>query len=1052
MHEIFISYSSLHRDLTRGLVTVLEAQYGAGSVWWDHELEARTSYATQIRAALERSRVVVVIWTAGAWTSDYVYAEAQRALESGKLVNVRPRELSFRAIPEPFNIHHIDAAEDHDAILATVAKVWHGVPIPTRVPLHEIWYRQHGRRLLDPRQDRLPDKFGPVMLLQAKYGIVPYVDVTGAAAELVAWCVADPRPATGRLVHGLGGLGKTRLLIDVVAKLGDRGWAAGFLDRADGLDEPTRRQRWQALEQLVDHGDDMGLLLVLDYAEGRSGEVAALARRIAERSPAARRTVRLVLLARGAGEWWDRLVSEQPELDALSDAVALASIPDRGQRLALFRTSLDAFAKYGWPRPDAAPPAELEARIAAAEDFERPLAVQMAALLWLAAATPGGVGGGIDRLLDRILGLERAHWAKLLGVLGDDRIRDLSRGIGGITLVQGVESSKAAERLLMADCFYGEAPRARAAIDPLIRDLGRLYGRSVGIGAVEPDLIGEHLATGDRIGDADLVAACISWVTEQPGPRRAGHRRDLLTVLQRATSSDHGAKAVQRAEGMLGVIVAKHIGVFASELIQVMIETPGNLSAILARAVDGLAEGNLAALDAELPFQSLTLMDLSLRVVDRRTDVARALLTAVDAAPETATDGGQNLLAHLAGLLAKLTIRFANLGRREEALATSLEAVGICRQLVAARPDAFLPDLAGTLHHLGAMLANLGRREEALVASQEALELYQQLAAARPDMYLPKLAGSLNNLSIRLVNLGRREEALAAVQEAVDIRRRLAAGRPDDFLPDLAMSLNNLGAMLSNLGRCQEALATGREATEFYRKLATAKPDAFLPDLAMSLNNLSIRLSDLGRREEALAASQEATAIRRQLAAARPDTFVAELAHSLNNLGGDLARLGRWEEALAASGEALKLYRDLAAARPGAFLPDLAMSLTNLGGDLARLGRREQALAAGQEAVRLYRELAATQPDAFLPNLASSLGALSQTLGAMRRAAEAAQAAGEGLAIIAPLLAHHPAAFGQLAHVLSSDLIAHSQAAGIAPDRALLECVARMLGAADGES
>ena len=27
--------------------------------------------------------------------------------------------------------------------------------------------------------------------------------------------------------------------------------------------------------------------------------------------------------------------------------------------------------------------------------------------------------------LDRILGLERAHWAKLLGVLGDDRIRDI---------------------------------------------------------------------------------------------------------------------------------------------------------------------------------------------------------------------------------------------------------------------------------------------------------------------------------------------------------------------------------------------------------------------------------------------------------------------------------------------------------------------------------------------------------------------------------------------------------------------------------------------------
>ena len=47
-------------------------------------------------------RVVVVIWTAGAKASDYVYAEAVRAQEQRKLVNVRPAEVSFRDIPEPF--------------------------------------------------------------------------------------------------------------------------------------------------------------------------------------------------------------------------------------------------------------------------------------------------------------------------------------------------------------------------------------------------------------------------------------------------------------------------------------------------------------------------------------------------------------------------------------------------------------------------------------------------------------------------------------------------------------------------------------------------------------------------------------------------------------------------------------------------------------------------------------------------------------------------------------------------------------------------------------
>ena len=113
MHEIFISYSSKHRSLTRALAAAIEGQYGVGSVWWDYELESRASYPVQIKAALERARIVVVIWTADAVASDYVYAEAIRGLEAGKLVNVRPGDVSLRDIPEPFNIHQIDDAEDH---------------------------------------------------------------------------------------------------------------------------------------------------------------------------------------------------------------------------------------------------------------------------------------------------------------------------------------------------------------------------------------------------------------------------------------------------------------------------------------------------------------------------------------------------------------------------------------------------------------------------------------------------------------------------------------------------------------------------------------------------------------------------------------------------------------------------------------------------------------------------------------------------------------------------------------------------------------------------
>ena len=81
---LFISYSSKHRDLTRELADVIEAQFGAGSVWWDHALESRASYSEQIKAALEKARVVVVIWTAGAMISDYVLCGGRRRAGSGQ--------------------------------------------------------------------------------------------------------------------------------------------------------------------------------------------------------------------------------------------------------------------------------------------------------------------------------------------------------------------------------------------------------------------------------------------------------------------------------------------------------------------------------------------------------------------------------------------------------------------------------------------------------------------------------------------------------------------------------------------------------------------------------------------------------------------------------------------------------------------------------------------------------------------------------------------------------------------------------------------------------
>ena len=160
MKPIFISYSSKHRDLTRQLAAALEAQYGAGSVWWDHELESWGDYEVQIRNALNEARVVVVIWTKAAGESDWVKSEAGRANRTGKLVNVRPQDTVWADVPSPYDQHHVNALEDIPGILKSIQTVWEGKPIRTAVPLHEIYFRHHGQRLIDPKQQALPAGIG----------------------------------------------------------------------------------------------------------------------------------------------------------------------------------------------------------------------------------------------------------------------------------------------------------------------------------------------------------------------------------------------------------------------------------------------------------------------------------------------------------------------------------------------------------------------------------------------------------------------------------------------------------------------------------------------------------------------------------------------------------------------------------------------------------------------------------------------------------------------------------------------------------------------------
>jgi len=888
--DIFISYSKKHRPLTERIAALLERQQVAGpdgkplplTVWWDTGLKSGDSFHREIAREIDAARAVVVIWSEGAVASDWVYAEAQRGATQRKLVPLRDPSLEFNRIPLPYSAFHIDAADNDDAIIASVMARLGGAPSEdaSAFGAEKNW-------LIDPKAEPPLERVArtsPALLLQARHRVVPFVDIGGRHADLIDWANGrgryPPQASAGRVIHGPGGLGKTRMLIEAVETLNNDGWLAGFMNR----DTLGHAKRGPQLEELVRNGRDArGLFLALDYAEGRSDEIKTLSRLLLQRERAGGAPARLVLLSRAAGDWWSELWRGDESVPLVfgvaeekMDEERLGDIPTGDARFGLWKQAAAALKPYlvraghaeaAARDPDGPPDAALATRLLRLRqdpDYARPLAIQIEALLWLRGASPGAQERGIAPMLDHIVELERAHWAKITENVSKTA---LDRGVAQITAIQGVESRASAIKLLQADGeFFG--PRTAEAASSVAAEIAKLYGERANpddtaaettgqerIGALEPDLIGEHHLAG--IADAGLLNGCLEWTSSEPEGTREKRRRDLLTVLQRATFPEHGAK-VRLAEKALIELVRPYLELLAADIVAVIAETPGSLEAVVTTLLNDAGYEALMAIDAALPMQSLALMDLSLAVAQRLATLMRSMIEALDAASETSDEQHQAILSEFAARVSNLGVRFSNLGRREEALAASQEAVDIYRRLAQARPDAFLPDLASSLNNIGADLSDLGRREEALAASQEAVDIRRRLAQVRPDAFLPDLAASLNNLGIRLSSLGQREEALAATQEAVDIYRRLAQARPDAFLPELASSLNNLGIRLSDLGQREEALAASQEAVDIRRRLAQARPDAFLPNLATSVSVLSDALAALDRHADAASAASEA--------------------------------------------------------------------------------------------------------------------------------------------------------------------------------------------------
>ena len=114
MADIFISYSQQAPDPTQALAADLaRLKY---TYWFDERLLPIEVFGQVINEKIDKAKAVITIWSPPALKSKWVYAEALRAGDQNKLLNVHTPDVQPGSIPVPFNAGHVSPIGDRPTI------------------------------------------------------------------------------------------------------------------------------------------------------------------------------------------------------------------------------------------------------------------------------------------------------------------------------------------------------------------------------------------------------------------------------------------------------------------------------------------------------------------------------------------------------------------------------------------------------------------------------------------------------------------------------------------------------------------------------------------------------------------------------------------------------------------------------------------------------------------------------------------------------------------------------------------------------------------------
>jgi len=345
-------------------------------------------------------------------------------------------------------------------------------------------------------------------LLRANFEIVPFAGRETELLQLTKWRDSSDEDTAVQLIYAPGGAGKTRFVAQLARNWASDGWRAFRAFAHDDLGGPKE-------DELLPTSGVRGILIVADYAE-RWG-VADLLSLLRDASSLAG-PVRLLLLARGAGTWWNTLAYHlDRDLDVHAEAILMPPLGESPEaRPKLFTDARDRFALLlNVANPEyILPPPALESD----DRYSLVLTIHMAALAKVVAhahrdASPQDAADLSAFLLAR----ERDHWRAL------HTRRNAPMRTGPAPMAQVVYTATLTGSLAYDD---GLAALQRAQIESsehygqLLRDHAVCYPPS------DPAVVLEPLYP-DRLGE-DFIALTT------PGHNERYAKLPIVILLRRA--------------------------------------------------------------------------------------------------------------------------------------------------------------------------------------------------------------------------------------------------------------------------------------------------------------------------------------------------------------------------------------------------------------------------------------------------------------------------------------------------------------------------------------